>query len=139
MKKKNFQMLSDTWIRNIKINDEVSKSKSNILVRNNFFLENDDTSEGAVSQKCFILSTSLRWSLLVSFYTNKYFEQLPIVSSASLIWLYFLICWKNEHIPFRRGRVTTIFQIIYNLLFLNHDGKVSKSLNVKSQTHYVEH
>ena len=32
-----------------KQNSEVSKSNSNILVRNNFFLENDVTIEGAVS------------------------------------------------------------------------------------------
>ena len=32
-----------------KSNSKLSKSNSNILVRNNFFLENDITSEGVVS------------------------------------------------------------------------------------------
>ena len=32
-----------------KSNSKLSKSNSNILVRNNFFLENDITSEGAIS------------------------------------------------------------------------------------------
>ena len=41
-----FQMLE---FETSKSNSEVSKSNSNILVRNNFFLENDVTSEGAVS------------------------------------------------------------------------------------------
>ena len=36
-------------IETSKLNSEVSKSNSNILVINNFFLKNDVTSEGAVS------------------------------------------------------------------------------------------
>ena len=43
-----------------KSNSEVSKSNSNILVENYFFLENYITSEGAVSH--------------VSFYAYNYFE-----------------------------------------------------------------
>ncbi len=74
-----FQMLE---FETSKSNSEVSKSNSNILVRNNFFLGNYVTSEGAVSHNVLYYQQLSIDPYQVSFYTNNYFEQLPIVFSA---------------------------------------------------------
>ena len=63
-----FQMLD---FETSKSNSEVSKSYSNILVENNFSLENYVTSEGAVSHN--VISTALHCSLPIC-YANNYFE-----------------------------------------------------------------
>ena len=67
-------------------NSEVSKSNSNILVRHNFFFENDVTSEGAISHnivyyQCFSVDL---------YQVSFYFEKLPKVSSAFIA----QILWK---------------------------------------------
>ena len=48
---------------------------------NNFFLENNVTSEGAVSHNDLYNQHLSIDRQEVSFYANNYFEQLPIVSS----------------------------------------------------------
>ena len=66
-----------------KSNSEVSKSNSNILVRNNFFLENDVTAEGAVPHNVlYYQRLPITHYTKNGFYANNYFEPLPIVSSA---------------------------------------------------------
>ena len=50
---------------------EISKSNSNILVRDNFFLENEVTSEGAVSHNVLYYQ---QLSISRYQYANKYFE-----------------------------------------------------------------
>ena len=57
-----------------KYNSEVSKSNSNILVRNYFFPENYLTSEGAVSQNVLYYQQLSVARYKVSFYANNYFE-----------------------------------------------------------------
>ena len=57
-----------------KSNSEVSKSNSNILVENYFFLENYVTSEGAVSHNVLYYQQLSIACYQVSFYANNYFE-----------------------------------------------------------------
>ena len=67
-----FQMLD---FGTSKFLSEVSKSNSNILVEDYFFLENYDTSEGAVFLKFFFYYQQLSIACYqVSFYVKKYFE-----------------------------------------------------------------
>ena len=93
-----FQMLE---FETSKSNSEVSKSNSNILVRNNFFLENNVTLEEAVPHNV-LLSTSLHWSLTSKSYGNNYFEQLPIVSSVFNVFFWsaqitvLAVCWLSR-------------------------------------------
>ena len=61
--------------RNSKSNSEVLKSNPNILVENNFFLENlYVTSEGAVSHNVLYYQQLSIACYPVSFYANNYFE-----------------------------------------------------------------
>ena len=74
-----FQMLD---FGTSKSNSEVSKTNSNILVENYFFLENYDTSlEGAVCHNVLYYQQLSIACYQVSFHANNYFEKLPIVSS----------------------------------------------------------
>ena len=66
-----FQMLD---FETSKSNSEVSKSNSNILVENYFFLENYVTSEGAVSHNVLYYQQLSIARYQVSFYANNYFE-----------------------------------------------------------------
>ena len=56
-----------------KANSEVSKSNSNILVENYFFLKNYITSEGAVSHNVLYYQQLSITRYQVKFYANNYF------------------------------------------------------------------
>ena len=76
-------MLSDAWFRDLKIKSWGLKSNSDIIVRNYFFLKNYVTSEGAISHNVLYYNQQLSIAgNQVSFYSNNYFEWLPIVSTA---------------------------------------------------------
>ena len=57
-----------------KSNSEVSKSNSNILVRNYFFLKNYVTSEGDVSHNVLYYQQLSITRYQVRFYADNYFE-----------------------------------------------------------------
>ena len=65
-----------------KSNYEVSKSNSNILEENYFFLENYVTSERAVSRDVWYYQPLPNTRYQVRFNANNYFEYLSIVPSA---------------------------------------------------------
>ena len=64
---------------------ETSNSESEVeikLVENYFFLKNYVTSEGAVSHNVLCCQQLTITRYQVKFYANKYFEKLPIVTTA---------------------------------------------------------
>ena len=76
-------VFSEAYTRNLKIKFWGLAIKFKYFKeRNNFFLKNDVSSQGAVFSQCFILSTSLHWLLTSKSLSYNYFDQLPKVPSA---------------------------------------------------------
>ena len=78
---------------------EVSKSNTNVLVGNYFFLENYFTSEGAVSHNVLYYQQLSITRYQVRFYANNYFEKLPIVSTAFKGHQYFIFNLQHPLMP----------------------------------------